>query len=77
MVVRPRGPPIARILSGLASGDGNGDLVGGLGSTVLGLLVVASTILELTVALGCCYGVVVAMGLREDSGGCRYVRPEE
>ncbi|KAJ6975867.1 hypothetical protein NC653_031635 [Populus alba x Populus x berolinensis] len=44
---------------------------------MLGLLVMASAILELTVALGCYYSVVVVMGLREDSVGCRCVWPEE
>ena len=77
MAARPRESPSARILSGLTSGDGSGDLVGGLGYAVLGLLVVALAILELMVALGCCYGVVVPVGLREDSGGCRCVWLEE
>jgi len=43
-----------------------------VGSAGLGLLAVASVILELMVALGCCCGTVVAVGLREgweeDSG---------
>jgi len=39
--------------------------VGSVGSAGLGLLVVASVILELTVALGCCRGAVVVVGLRE------------
>ena len=29
--VRPRGPPAARLLSGLASGDGGGGPISGLG----------------------------------------------
>jgi hypothetical protein len=31
VAARPRGPPAARLLSGLASGDRNGGPVGGLG----------------------------------------------
>jgi hypothetical protein len=31
VAVRPRGPPAARLLSGLANGDGGGGPVGGLG----------------------------------------------
>ena len=68
MAVRPRGSPAARILSGLANRDGSGDSIGGLGCAVLGLLAVASAILELTMALGCCYGAIVAMGLEKITG---------
>lgn len=35
---------------------------GPVGSAMLGLLALASAILELTVALWCCYGVVVGSG---------------
>ena len=59
---KTRGSSTTRLLLGLVGGDGSDGLVGGLGFAVLGLLAVASMILELTVALGCCCGVLVMMG---------------